>query len=420
VESDFLRGNDMIERIRQILREISHPTQAGDLISTSCVQNVEFDGGEVSLTLSFEDTVSRADRHETEDLIYDKLVHLEEIDDVEIEVEISETMNQDSTSPKKGESGLTLYGAQKENGAQKETKSKSASPSKQSADAADDAADDAASAQIGGVKRVKHLIAVGSGKGGVGKSTIAANLALSLRDKGAKVGVCDIDMYGPSVPILFGVQGAKVKADGEQKKFIPIDAYGLKVMSIGFLIDEETPVIWRGPIVGSIVKQFLDETSWGELDYLIIDLPPGTGDAQLTLTQSTKVTAALMVTTPSELSVADAIKGMQMFRKVDIPILGVVENMSYYVCQSCGHESAPFNQGGTERMCVNFGTEILSRIPLDDSTQRGGDEGKPIVATHPEGSQGQAFADLATQIIEKLPFQSPQDRPSFLSSLFKR
>ena len=406
----------MIDRIHQILKEISHPAQDGDLISTRCVQNVEYNGGEVSLTLSFEDSVSRAARHELEDLVYDRLVHLEEIEDVEIEVEVSETKNQDSTSPKKGEPGLSTYGAQKETGAQKKTETKSASPSEQSADVADDAAGE----QSGGVKRVKHLIAVGSGKGGVGKSTIAANLALSLRDKGAKVGVCDIDMYGPSLPILFGVQGAKVKADGDQKKFIPIDAYGLKVMSIGFLIDEETPVIWRGPIVGSIVKQFLDETSWGELDYLIIDLPPGTGDAQLTLTQSTKVTAALMVTTPSELAVADAIKGMQMFRKVDIPILGVVENMSYYVCQSCGHESTPFNQGGTERMCVNFGTQVLSRIPLDDSTQRGGDEGKPIVATHPEGPQGQAFADLATQIIEKLPFHSPQDRPSFLSSLFKR
>ena len=170
------------------------------------------------------------------------------------------------------------------------------------------------------------------------------------------------------------------------------------------------------------MKQFLDDTEWGELDYLIIDLPPGTGDAQLTLTQSASITGALMVTTPSELAVADAIKGMQMFRKVDIPILGVVENMSYYVCEKCGHEHTPFNQGGTERMCVNFGTQVLARLPLDDQTQRGGDEGRPIVVSAPASAQARAFMDLAGALVEKLPFapQAPAEKKGLLASLFKR
>ena len=370
------------------------------IIDQKMVSDIEIDGSEVSLTLTFAEGVDRATRHTVEDLVYDTLVKLDEIDDVEIEVTVPSpgASQASSASP-----GLSTYD--------------SSGTRSGDEDSASESADEEGPAS--GSAQVKHLIAIGSGKGGVGKSTIAANLALSLAKSGAKVGLCDIDMYGPSAPIIFGVNGAKVKADGEMKKFIPVEAYGIKIMSIGFLIDEETPVIWRGPIVGSIVKQFLDETHWGELDYLVIDLPPGTGDAQLTLTQSASITGAIMVTTPSELSVADAIKGMQMFRKVNIPILGVVENMSYYICGECGHESNPFNQGGTERMCVHFGTQVMVRLPLDEATQRGGDEGKPIVATDPDSSLSKSFGELADRVIEKLPFKAPEKRSGLLSSLFK-
>ena len=392
------------EQVLKALSAISGPNQQ-NIVDQEMVRDISIDGEEVSLTLAFPSGVERDVRHAVEDVVYDTLVQLEGVNDVEIEVEIPEVTSEGNQAR---EPGLSVYGAGGEN--------QSASQSSDHQKVADGGTEEA---QTGGVSQVKHLVAVASGKGGVGKSTIAANLAISLAKKGAKVGLCDIDLYGPSAPIIFGVSGAKVKADGELKKFIPIEAYGVKVMSIGFLIDDETPVIWRGPIVGSIVKQFLDETNWGELDYLIIDLPPGTGDAQLTLTQSAKITGALMVTTPSELSVADAIKGMQMFRKVNIPILGVVENMSYYVCGECGHESAPFNQGGTERMCVNFGTQVLVRLPLDEATQRGGDEGRPIVVTQEESSLSQSFFELADRLIEKLPFRQPEKRAGLLSSLFK-
>lgn len=384
-----------VEKILDTLKPIQGPNQQS-IIDGDIVKEIAIEGDQISLTLVFPTGISRETRHAVEDVVYNTLVELEEVNDVEIEVEVPEVM---TTATKTNEPGLSTYGS---NGRAQNAPSNEETASAQS-----------------GVASVKHLVAIASGKGGVGKSTVAANLAISLAKAGAKVGLCDIDLYGPSAPIIFGVSGSKVKADGELKQFIPIEAYNVKVMSIGFLIDEETPVIWRGPIVGSIVKQFLDETNWGQLDYLVIDLPPGTGDAQLTLTQSAKITGAIMVTTPSELSVSDAIKGMQMFRKVNIPILGVIENMSYYVCGECGHESTPFNQGGTERMCVNFGTQVLTRLPLDEETQRGGDEGRPIAISSPESPLAQQFKELAERLIEKLPFTQPEKRTGLLSSLFK-
>ena len=392
-------------KVLEALKSVTGPNNV-NIVESNMVSNIEIDGGDLSLLITFPPGVDRDTRHAVEDVIYDSLVQLDGVDDVEIDSEVPDlNAGKTSSAPAVQEEGLSTYNASGElKDESSTTDSSSSSPSKE---------------VKGGSTDIKHIIAIGSGKGGVGKSTIAANLALSLSKAGAKVGLCDIDMYGPSAPIIFGVNGAKVKADDKLKKFIPIEAYGVKLMSIGFLIDEETPVIWRGPIVGSIVKQFLDETHWGELDYLIIDLPPGTGDAQLTLTQSASITGAIMVTTPSELSVADAIKGMQMFRKVNIPILGVVENMSYYICGACGHESTPFNQGGTERMCVHFGTQVLIRLPLDEPTQRGGDEGKPIVTSQPESALSQSFGELADQVIEKLPFKSNEKRGGLLSSLFK-
>lgn len=271
---------------------------------------------------------------------------------------------------------------------------------------------------------VKNIIAVASGKGGVGKSTVAVNLALALAHRGARVGLCDIDIYGPSVPVLLGVAKAKPGVSADQKRFLPVSAYGLKVMSIGFLVDDDTPVIWRGPIVSSVVKQFLDDVEWGHLDYLILDLPPGTGDAQLTLTQSAPITGAIIVTTPSELALVDAVKGLQMFRKVETPVLGIVENMSHYVCAQCGHHSVPFNSGGTARVAEQLGTRILANIPLSDEVQRGGDSGHPVVAETPDAPQSQAFFQLADALIEKLPFEPApaveEKKKGFFAGLFRK
>ncbi|MCA9546531.1 MAG: Mrp/NBP35 family ATP-binding protein, partial [Myxococcales bacterium] len=264
--------------------------------------------------------------------------------------------------------------------------------------------------------------AVASGKGGVGKSTVAVNLALAMKARGAKVGIVDIDIYGPSVPIQLGVPGAKPGVSADQKRFTPVEAYGLKVMSIGFLVDDDTPVIWRGPIVASVVKQFLDDVDWGALDYLVIDMPPGTGDAQLTLTQSAPITGAVIVTTPSELALVDAVKGLQMFRKVDTPVIGIVENMSHYVCPECGHHSSLFNEGGTARISEKFGASVIASIPIDTEIQRGGDHGKPVTAVRPDSPQAAAFLTLADAVIEKVPFEAQEkaEKKGFLSNLFKR
>ena len=249
-----------------------------------------------------------------------------------------------------------------------------------------------------GLEDVKQIIAVASGKGGVGKSTIALNLALALAAKGKRVGVCDLDIYGPSLPTQLGIADHRLQAKNANE-IKPLDASGLKVMSLGFLVDAETPVIWRGPMVAGMVTQFTNDIQWGELDFLILDMPPGTGDIQLTLTQTVPLSGAIIVTTPGRLALIDAIKGLQMFRKVNVPVLGFVENMSFYICPKCGHQSEPFNGGGTAEVAARLETPLLAQIPLDDAVQRGGDEGKPIVLSAPNSPQSQAFLKLAETLI---------------------
>src|SRR5438093_198947 len=215
---------------------------------------------------------------------------------------------------------------------------------------------------------IKNVIAVASAKGGVGKSTTAVNLALALAAEGAKVGVLDADIYGPSQPMMLGIAGRPESKDG--KTLEPLEAYGLQAMSIGFLIDLETPMVWRGPMVTQALEQLVNETKWRDVDYLVVDLPPGTGDIQLTLAQRVPVTGAVIVTTPQDIALIDARKGLKMFEKVGIPILGIVENMSYHVCPQCGHESHIFGQGGAARMSKDYGTELLGQLPLDESIQQ--------------------------------------------------
>ncbi|MDE2149980.1 MAG: iron-sulfur cluster carrier protein ApbC [Gammaproteobacteria bacterium] len=252
---------------------------------------------------------------------------------------------------------------------------------------------------------VRNPIAVGSGKGGVGKSTVAVNLALALVAAGARTGLLDADIYGPSQPRMLGVSARPDSADG--RKLEPLRAHGLQAMSIGFLVDPEQPVVWRGPMATQALTQLLGETRWDDLDYLIIDLPPGTGDIQLSLAQRAPLAGAVVVTTPQEVALAAARKGLEMFRKVAVPILGVIENMSGYVCPHCGHEEAIFDEGGGARLAQQCTTELLGHIPLTAQIQRDTDDGRPSVVAEPQGVVAQRFADIARRMTARLAYGVP-------------
>jgi ATP-binding protein involved in chromosome partitioning len=240
---------------------------------------------------------------------------------------------------------------------------------------------------------IKNIIAVASGKGGVGKSTTAVNLALALAAEGAAVGILDADIYGPSQPTMLGISGTPQTKDG--KSLEPMEGHGLQAISIGFLVDVDTPMVWRGPMVTQALEQLLRDTRWRDLDYLVVDLPPGTGDIQLTLAQKVPVTGAVIVTTPQDIALIDARKGLKMFEKVGIPILGVVENMSIHVCPKCGHESHIFGEGGAARMCKDYATELLGQLPLDESIREQADSGKPTLVSDPDGRVAAIYKRIA-------------------------
>jgi ATP-binding protein involved in chromosome partitioning len=250
------------------------------------------------------------------------------------------------------------------------------------------------------VPGIKNIIAVASGKGGVGKSTTAVNLALALAAEGAAVGVLDADIYGPSQPMMLGIAGRPQSSDG--KSLEPMMGHGLQAISIGFLIDVDTPMVWRGPMVTQALEQLLKDTRWRDLDYLVVDLPPGTGDIQLTLAQKVPVTGVVIVTTPQDIALIDARKGLKMFEKVGIPILGIVENMSIHVCPKCGHESHIFGSGGAERMCKEYGTELLGQLPLDESIREQADSGKPTVVSDPDGRAAEIYRRIARRCAVKI------------------
>jgi ATP-binding protein involved in chromosome partitioning len=250
------------------------------------------------------------------------------------------------------------------------------------------------------VPGIKNIIAVASGKGGVGKSTTAVNLALALSAEGASVGVLDADIYGPSQPMMLGIAGRPESKDG--KHLEPMEGHGLQAISIGFLIDIDTPMVWRGPMVTQALEQLLKDTRWRDLDYLVVDLPPGTGDIQLTLAQKVPVTGAVIVTTPQDIALIDARKGLKMFEKVGIPILGVVENMSFHVCPKCGHESHIFGSGGAERMSRDYGTELLGQLPLDEAIRSQTDSGKPTVVSDPDGKIAEIYRRIARRCAVKI------------------
>jgi len=243
-----------------------------------------------------------------------------------------------------------------------------------------------------------YIVAISSGKGGVGKSTVASNLAIALAKQGARVGLMDADIYGPNIPRMMGVDE---QPRVENEKMIPLEAHGVKVMSLGFIIERDQPAIWRGPIIMKIITQFIKDVAWGELDYFLVDLPPGTGDAQLSLVQATRVAGALIVTTPQEVAIGDALRGAKMFQRVDVPVLGVIENMSWLECMHCGDKTAIFGSGGGARLAVELGVPLLGQIPLYPPVLTGGDTGLPIVVAEPDSAAAIALTKTAERIRER-------------------
>jgi ATP-binding protein involved in chromosome partitioning len=247
---------------------------------------------------------------------------------------------------------------------------------------------------------VKNIVAVASGKGGVGKSTTAINLALAFRTSGASVGLLDADVYGPSMAMMFGIEGRPEV--NERKKIVPLEGYGVKVLSMGFLGEADKPVIWRGPMVHGLLQQFLRDTEWGDLDYMVIDLPPGTGDAQLSISQLIPITGAVIVTTPQDISLLDARKGLRMFQQMRVPVLGIVENMSYFLCTNCGHRHEIFRHGGGRRASEELGVPFLGEVPIDPEVVLGGDQGAPIVVRNPDSPASKGYREVAGQVAAQL------------------
>lgn len=257
---------------------------------------------------------------------------------------------------------------------------------------------------------VKKVIAVASGKGGVGKSTTSVNLALALQQEGAKVGLLDADIYGPSQQLMLGVaEGTRPEQQG-QEYLLPIEAHGLQTMSMGYLVTDKTPMVWRGPMAGSALTQLLTQTLWKDLDYLIIDMPPGTGDIQLTLSQKVSVDGAVIVTTPQDIALLDAQKGIEMFAKVNVPILGIVENMAVHTCSECGHKEHLFGEGGGGRMAKDYKIPLLGALPLSLEIRQRADEGLPVVVADPEGDTAKAYREAARKVMFQLPVDGSSEQ----------
>lgn len=267
------------------------------------------------------------------------------------------------------------------------------------------------------IDKINYILCVASGKGGVGKSTTAVNLALALSKLGRKVGLLDADIYGPSLPLMMGVPAGTRPKIQDKKYMQPLLAHGIECNSMGFLVDQKTAMVWRAPMIISAFNQMLNDTVWSELDYLIVDMPPGTGDIQLSLVQSVKVSGSIIVTTPQDVALLDARKGIEMFKKVDVPLLGVVENMSVHICSNCGHEEAIFGSGGGESLSQEYGVEVIGRLPLDLTIRETMDAGNPVVASDSDHSTTKAYMELATNVEQQLQtFSSSGEAPTITIS----
>ena len=382
------------EQVRKILASVED--RAGkDVVMTGVVQNMAVSADEIRMELVFDGAYGSGDRMAIEKSIrtalklggWDRKVTL---------LSVQKQAPVASTAPSGTESGAGLIGLGKKG--------------PQPPPARPPAGGGGPRPQAGGAKKeipgVKYVVAVASGKGGVGKSTVASNLAVALAKQGYKVGLLDNDVFGPSLPILFAVhEQPKVN---EQRKLMPIEKYGLKLMSIGFLLDEGAPAIWRGPIVMQVTEQLFYETDWGTLDYLVLDLPPGTGDVQLTLAQKVPLTGAVIVSTPQDISLADAERGLRMFNRVDVPVLGIVENMSFFTCTKCSTRHDIFSHGGAKAKAKELGVDFLAEIPIDLDTRAGGDLGKPVMVSHPDSVVAKEFAKLASAVAERCEKQDPK------------
>ena len=266
------------------------------------------------------------------------------------------------------------------------------------------------------MNQIKHILAVASGKGGVGKSTTAVNLALALRGSGAAVGLLDADIYGPSQQIMLGIPESQQPEQQDGKFLLPIEAHGLATMSMGYLVTERTPMVWRGPMAGGALQQMLEQTLWGELDYLVIDMPPGTGDIQLTLSQKARVAGAVIVTTPQDIALLDARKGIEMFAKVGIPVLGIVENMAVHVCSNCGHHDHIFGAEGGRRIAEEYGVELLGSLPLDPAIREQTDSGQPTVVSAPESEAAVVYRQIADRVRSHLDGSGERATPEIVIS----
>jgi ATP-binding protein involved in chromosome partitioning len=346
------------DRVLEVLRTVKFPGLTRDIVSFGFVKDLTVGGGNVAFRLEITTESPRA-AEEIKSEATRKLQSLEGVSAVSIRVDVQAP----GPAPPRG-----------------------AAP--------------APTPEAALLSDVRFKVAVASGKGGVGKSTVAANLALALQRLGHTVGLMDSDIYGPSQQMMMGID--EKPWVNEQNRIVPIERYGVKVMSLGFLMDVDQPVIWRGPMVMKAVEQFLGDVAWGSLDFLLIDLPPGTGDAQLTLTQKIQLTGSVIVTTPQDVSLIDARKGLAMFQKVNVPVLGIVENMSYYVCPKCGHREEIFKHGGGSRTAAQLRVPFLGEIPLDPRVAVGGDAGRPIVASEPESPAARAYAAIAEAVARQL------------------
>jgi len=346
------------EKVLEVLKTVRFPGLSRDIVSFGFVKDLAVGGGNVSFRLEIITESPRAAEEIQRDAT-EKLRGLPGVNAVTVRLDLQ----QPGPAPPRGAAGVPPP-------------------------------------QANILQDVRFKVAVASGKGGVGKSTVAANLALALARVGHKVGLMDSDIYGPSQQMMMGI--SEKPFINEANQIVPIDRYGVKVMSLGFLMDVDQPVIWRGPMVMKAVEQFLQDVAWGRLDFLLIDLPPGTGDAQLTLTQKIHLSGAVIVTTPQDVSLIDARKGLAMFQKVNVPVLGIVENMSYYICPKCGHREEIFKHGGGRRTAGQLKVPFLGEIPLDPKVAIGGDAGEPIVAADPKSGVTEAYLHIAEEIARQL------------------